>query len=337
MRQDEQNAASFRQAAQALCPRIADLLLALPVSMQAQVMEIRLRAEQPVSVWESRGTWFMTPGGPGLSPAHAVCARREDLQECFRRLCSHSVYSHEEQIRQGFLTLPGGHRAGLAGSAVCRGGAVVGMRDISGINIRIARQLPGSADTLFQTLGTLEGGLLLAGPPACGKTTLLRDIARQLSAGLRGPVRKVAVVDERGEIAGAFHGVLGSDLGPCCDVLDGFPKAAGMMQAVRVLSPEYLLCDELGGMQEAAALLESVNAGVHVIASLHAGSLSECNTRPQARALLESGAFQTIVLLEQGRPGRIAQFIKAGDLLAADRGSGAGCLGRNGGRVSAIA
>lgn len=337
MEQKEKNAARFLEAAGVLCPRLSQLLAGLPADVRAEVSEIRLRVGQPVSLWGGGSTWFVTAGGVGLTPAHAVLASRADLSESFRILCSYSVYSHQEQIRAGYVTLPGGHRAGLGGTAVIKAGEITGMRDITSLNIRVARQVDGCADELLRRVGSLEGGLLLAGPPASGKTTILRDIARQLSGGLRGPVHKVVVVDERGELCGAHQGVYGNDLGPCCDVLDGFPKAEGMLLAVRSLSPEYILCDELGGTREAAALTESVNAGACVVASIHAGSLRELASRPQAWSLLESGAFARVALLEKGRPGRLRDLIKAGDLFAQTAGRAPAGTGGNSGGMPAIA
>lgn len=337
MENSQENTCRFDQAATALCPRVKNLLLGLPAAVRIEVSEIRLRVGQPISLWGSGNTWFVSNSGVTRSPAKGICAAKSDLYESFRTLCSYSVYSHQDQIREGYVTLRGGHRAGLGGTALMHDGVVTGMRDITSINIRVARQVNGCAGELLRQIGSLRGGLLLAGPPASGKTTLLRDIARQLSSGLCGQIHKVTVVDERGELCGAHQAEYGNDLGPCCDVLDGFPKAAGMLLAIRSLSPEYLLCDELGTAQEADALVQSVNAGATVIASIHAGSLQELAARPQARALLQSGAFETVALLESGKPGRIKGLVKAGDLLAENSGGGVSALCGHSGGLSAIA
>lgn len=328
----------FDQAVGALCPRVKNLLLQLPAAVRAETSEVRLRVQRPVALWRGGRTWFVTAAhGVVQNPAAGVCAEKSDLAESFRMLCSYSVYSHQAQIREGYVTLRGGHRAGLAGTALLQNGAVTGMRDITSLNLRIARQMDGCARELLRQAGSLRGGLLLAGPPASGKTTLLRDIARQLSSGLLGEFCKVTVVDERGELCGVQQAAYGSNLGPCCDVLDGFPKAAGMLLALRTLSPEYLLCDELGTAQETEALLQCVNAGATVIASVHAGSLQELVKRPQGRALLQTGAFETIALLAHGSPGQIRALAKAGDLLAADSGSGVPAFCGDSGGLSAIA
>lgn len=323
MDQKKENACRFNQAASAMCPRIKYLLLQLPEAVRAETSEIRLRVNKPISLWSSGNTWFLTENGVTLLPERGIRAEKADIYESFRILCSYSVYSHQEQICEGYVTLHGGHRVGLGGTAVMHGNMITGMKDITSLNIRVARQMNGCADQLLQMVGNLNGGLLLAGPPASGKTTLLRDIARQLSSGVFDRINKVTVVDERGEICGACQGEYGNDLGPCCDVLDGFPKATGMLFALRSLSPEYIICDELGTQQETDALVQSVNAGTAVIASIHAGSFSELTARAQARALLQSGAFARVALLERGKPGRVKALVKAGDLLAQ---TGGGCV-----------
>lgn len=309
----------FDSAAEGVCERIKKALKALPPDVKKQAQEIRLRVNRPVTVCCPKGIYFVKEGG-GLGcivASGCISANRSDLDETFRTLCSYSVYSHENEIKNGYITLRGGHRAGICGTAVYQNGTVSGMKDISSVNIRVAREIPGSADILLNQLkDTLTGGLLLAGPPSSGKTTILRDIARQLSSGIRGNIRKVAVIDERGEIAGSYQGIPQNDVGICCDVLDGYPKAEGIMLAVRSLSPQYIICDELGSEKETRAVEQSLNAGVCVIASIHAGDLSELLRRRQAVALLETGAFAAAAVLNgSSEPGNIAGIYRAGDLL----------------------
>jgi len=214
--------------------------------------------------------------------------------------------------------MKGGHRAGICGSAVVEEGEIVNIKDISSINIRIARSLSGVADAFLKMMANKQiKGVLLAGPPSSGKTTILKDIAKQLAGGYYGYNVKVAVVDERGELGAVYAGESKNDLGISCDVLDGYPKAQGMMQAIRCLSPDLIICDEIGTEQEARAVESCLNAGVRVIASVHAAGKEELRNRPSVRRLLATGAFDSIVLLKgRGAPGVIKAVYRAADLLA---------------------
>jgi stage III sporulation protein AA len=229
---------------------------------------------------------------------------QNQLESCFYALCDYSIHTHQEDIRQGFVTLRGGHRAGISGSCVWENGQPAGIRDVSSICIRIARQKKGAADRLAAMLltGEIGGGILIVGAPGSGKTTLLRDLARQLAGGLTGTYYRVAAVDERGELGAAADGVPQNDLGVCCDLLDGFPKGEGIEIAVRTLSPDFILCDELGGAEEIEAVRQSLCRGVRMAASIHATDLDELLARPGVRELLGTGAFSHLILLGK-RPG----------------------------------
>lgn len=324
---NESSEKRFDSAAEGVCEKIRKHLRALPVDVKKQAQEIRLRVGRPVTVCCPGGIYFLRADGglSCLSVPDCICSGKDDLEESFRILCGNSIYSHEAEIRNGYVTLRGGHRAGICGTSVFQNGSISGIRDISSINIRVAREVPGCADQLLSRLkGTLDGGLLLAGPPSSGKTTLLRDIVRQLSSGTRRNICKVAVVDERGEIAGTYRGIPQNDVGLCCDVLDGCPKAEGILMAVRTLSPQVIVCDEIGSKDEVYAVEQSLNAGVCVIASIHAGSMEELKRRSQAVSLLRTGAFAVTAMLRgSGKPGEISEICKAGDLLAEAGGGNA--------------
>lgn len=307
----------FDQAAHGVCERLRSLLVKLPVQIKNDAQEIRLRAGKPVSVCCSKSTYFISQNGTPVCflKEGLALSDRIDLEESFRNICCYSVYSHQHEIKNGYITMRGGHRAGICGTAVQNAGGVGGVRDISSINIRVARQIDGAADELFEKLGNkLNGGVLLAGPPSSGKTTLLRDMARQLAGGVRGDMKKVAVIDERGELAGTHQGFAQNDLGFCCDVLDGYPKGEGILQAIRSLSPEIIICDEMGGQADIAAVEEGLNAGVIMVASIHAGCIEELKRRKQAVRLLETGAFLNIVMLgDRSSPGKITGIYTAGE------------------------
>lgn len=283
----------------------------LPLEIKARAQEIRLRSGRPIVLSLPDGPVFMTStGNPIFSPRTGLlCADRHNIAEAFRIICDCSVHSHQREIQNGFVTLRGGHRAGICGTAVTDGGFISNIRDISSINLRIARDIKGAANDIVQVIefGGHISGTLVFGPPGCGKTTVLRDLARQLSTGIHGRLYRVAVIDERGEIAATYQGQPQNDLGPCCDVLDGYPKGDGIMQAVRCLSPDIVICDEIGGEEDAKAVELSLNAGVTVIASAHAGSISELMARPQTSKLIATGAFQRAVCLSgRENPGVIS-------------------------------
>ncbi len=308
----------FHSAAAHICPRIRPALLCLPDSLTANAQEIRLRHGGPVHVcchdriYELTGTGAAEQGTT-LQP---IIATRQDMSDTLALMCAFSVYSHQNEINQGFLSLRGGHRAGLCGTAVLTDGVITGIRDISSINLRVGRQLTGCAEGLMKRiLPQLDRGFLLAGPPSSGKTTLLRDIIRLLS--LSG--RRVAVVDERGEIGAVYQGERHNDLGQNCDLLTGYPKTQGLLHAIRGLSPEFLVCDELSGTQDTEAVEQALNAGVALIATVHAGDRRDLVHKRHIRTLLETGAFASVILLSDRRtPGQIQEIYEAGELLAAD-------------------
>ncbi len=162
------------------------------------------------------------------------------VQEIRLRAARYSVYARQHELQNGFVTLRGGHRMGVCGTAVMQGGSVLNVRHISSLNLRIAREHRGCGKKLFAQLRGKSGGVLLCGAPCSGKTTLLRDLARLFSA---EDGRQTALIDERGEIAAVCDGVPQNDVG-FCDVFDGYPKAQAMEQALRSLSPQVMICDE---------------------------------------------------------------------------------------------
>lgn len=291
----------FDTALSALSDTIGDPLYRLPPSVKKDICEIRIRIHRPICLCTFDGCFFLNRDGTvsrSITP-EALTATKFDLQESFRTLCGYSVYAHQNEIQNGFVTYLCGHRVGICGTAVVEKGMITNIRDITSMNVRIAKESYGIADPLLKHLGsTLEAGLLIAGKPGCGKTTMLRDLCRQLSSGALGLPRKVALVDERGEVAGVFNGEPQNDVGVCCDVLDGYPKSEGILQAIRCLSPQLILCDELGSRQDVAAIQEGVHAGVGIITTLHAGSVEDLLRRPQAKALLKTGAFQHVAVLD---------------------------------------
>lgn len=301
-----------------LVRRFAQALLALPQAVKAQAFDIRLKAGQPVSLCTGDGIFFLKGQGSvtrNFREAEFFCGA-EDMREVFLQLCGHSVFSHENEITNGFVLAAGNCRVGICGTAVLEKGEIKNIRDISSMVFRIPREKKGCAAELFRGGIDFSGGLLLVGEPSSGKTTLLRDIVQSLSRGIYGQTRRVAVVDERCEIAGNF------DLGPCADVLRGYPKQVGISMALRSLSPELLVCDELSHL-ELEAVTKALYSGVPLIASVH-GAQKNLLKKAAVWEMLENHIFETVVFLSgRGSPGAIEKICGAGELLeAVGRGIG---------------
>ncbi len=290
------------------CQRLEQLLRFLPEPIAAVLngmddktkeatQEIRLRAGRPLSLTIRGSQFFVRPQGTCMLPREdCIMVTAKEVEDCFFALCHHSVYSHHEELKEGYLMLEGGHRAGVCGTVTFKEGRIETVRDISSLNIRVAKEVPQVADELIKQF--IGGGVLICGGPGSGKTTLLRDVARQLAGGAAGRCLKVAVIDSRGEIAAVTHGVPMADLGSTADVITACPKAKGIEMALRTLCPDVIVFDELGDLEEVAAVEQSFHAGVTVIATAHAGSLEDLHRRPQIRRLLENDTIRQVVFCQ---------------------------------------
>lgn len=293
---------------------IREMLSPLPEQVTARAEEIRIREGRPLEVGYGGGDYtFVAPRGETTrDPAAAYRATQDDCRRLLDRITNHSLYTMEEELRRGYITVSCGHRIGLAGQALLEQGAVRGLKHISGFNVRIARQVIGVSEALLpqlwnDELGTLHHTLIVS-PPQRGKTTLLRDVARAVSCGgwvkdnaaVRS--RKVGIVDERSEIAACLDGAPSFDVGPRTDVLDGCPKAEGMMMMIRALSPDVLVVDELGRTEDTGAVLEALHAGISVVATAHGRGVDDARLRPTLRPLFDAHVFRRIVVLAASGP-----------------------------------
>lgn len=282
----------------------------------AEVEEIRVRVGQPLLLQGSGRDIFLNALGVPCRQKEAYLVSRQDLALTLERVTQSSLYAAEEELKQGFFTLPGGHRVGIAGEAILRGKEVQTLKHISALNFRLAREIRGSARGVIPFLLKSDGDFchtLMLSAPRAGKTTLLRDLIYLLSTGipelgLRG--QTVGVVDERGELAGMRQGIPTYNLGPRTDVLDGCPKGIGMSMLVRSMAPQIIAVDELGHPDDVSALADALRTGVKILATAHASSWDEALHRPILKILFTEKVFTRIVLLNrQHGPGTIAGII----------------------------
>ena len=291
---------------------IRDILERAQVDFE-QVQEIRLRVRGPLLMVSGGREYYLTGDGRlsgEMEQAHVVS--REEIRETMEYISSHSLYAFEEEVRQGFLTIQGGHRVGIAGKTILDDGGIRSMKYISFINIRLSHQIRGCADPVMPYL--YENGqvlhTLIISPPRCGKTTLLRDIVRQLSNGsCRQPGVTVGVVDERSEIGACCQGVPQNELGIRTDVLDCCPKARGMMMLIRTMSPAVVAVDEIGSREDLEAMEYVMNCGCKLVATVHGASVEDIKQKPVLRRLVQERMFvRYIVMDSRGGVGHVSQI-----------------------------
>lgn len=308
----------FDRTTKNLPDSIGEMLRLLPQEERAEAQEIRLRTAKPLSIVIKGDSYFLSKKGALtlLPESDAFIVTGEHLEECFLRLCSYSVHSHQEEIKQGFVTTDEGDRAGICASAVVGRDGTVTYRDLSSINIRISREAVGCTRGVLRLVDPLKG-VLIAGMPSSGKTTMLRDVIRTVSIGETGRILKVAVVDERYELSAAVRGVPRYDLGLCSDVICGQNKAQSIEQAIRTLSPQVIACDEIGSQEEIKALDAGLCCGVAFFATVHCGGRQDLFDSEKVRQLMDTGAFGYILLLDSPRyPGRATYIYTREDYYA---------------------
>lgn len=275
------------------------------------ICEVRLRINQPALLVAPTKKYFIGENSIITSCNNAVFITKQEIEECFNKLCHYSVYSYKDCINSGFITLDG-CRVGICGNAVIKDGEIYSVNNISSLNFRLAKQVKTSAAQLLQTIYTdLFESVIIIGSPSSGKTTLLREICRLISSGYNNDYLKCAVIDEREEIAAVSDGVNGFDVGINTDVLSAYPKKEGIIIALRTLSPEVIFLDEIGSVKEARCITEGLNSGVKFVCTLHANNFEEAQKREQCRLLFESGFFKWAVCLGKGENlGKIKEIKK---------------------------
>ena len=261
-----------------------------------ELEEIRLRLGLPLILQYRDGTFFLNDKGQTvLIGENLFTVTKQDIEEAVELISHSSLYAHENDIKNGYITISGGNRVGIAGNAILKDNHVSSLKDISALNYRIAHEIIGSSDRLMDIITDVNRikSTLIISPPECGKTTLLRDIIRNIS----NMKLKVSVIDERCEITASFNGHSGYDLGYCCDILTGAPKDEGMLMMLRSMSPHVIATDELGTAEDILAVKKIVNSGVSVVATIHGQNEAQLRKRTDISQLLDF--FECFIVLSR--------------------------------------
>lgn len=274
---------NFNDILEKLPESIRKELETLPKEIINEIEEIRLRCGQnPIVLYKTKEKILSS------------ITSKEDLQNTLNALIKYSYYAFEEDLAKGFVTIKGGHRIGICGKAVVTDNVPTLIKEISSMNIRFAKEIKGIANILIPIIikDNEPVNTLIVSPPGCGKTTLLRDIARVLS--IRGI--KVAICDERSEIAGMYDSIPSFDLGPRTDIIDGCNKRYGISMLIRTMSPQVIITDEIGDRYDVEAINQCTNAGVKIITSIH-GSNKEDLLKSKINQLISENTFENIIYL----------------------------------------
>lgn len=269
-----------------------------------KIEEIRLRINRPLIVSFNNKDYFYDEKNNSLTEKieNSYKVLKEDIEQTFQIMCKYSVHSFIDDIKKGFITLNGGHRVGLVGKVIIEDREVKNIKNISSLNIRISREIIGCSDKIISHIRSSNKiyNTLIISPPQCGKTTLLRDIVRNLSdgnesLGFKGV--KVALIDERNEISGSYLGVSQMDLGCRTDIIETCPKEIGIMMLLRSMSPNVIVTDEIGSIEEIKSLYTALNGGVNLITTVHGNSIEDIKERKELSSLLDKELFKKVIIL----------------------------------------
>ncbi|MHC6179441.1 stage III sporulation protein AA [Clostridium sp. JNZ X4-2] len=252
-----------------------------------------------------------------LGTKEVVCEyvpRLEDLKIIIQRMSNYSIYAFEEEIKQGYITIKGGHRVGICGRCIIEKGEVKTIKDIASINIRICREIMKCSDSIMKFL--LKGdeiiNTIIISPPKGGKTTLVRDIVRNISEGIQSiglTGKKVCVIDERSEIGASFNGVPQMNVGVRTDVLDGCPKSQGIIMAIRSMSPDVIVCDEIGTYKDMESILTALNSGISLIVTIHGYGIEDLYGRPVFKSIVENKIFKRAIVLSSRKGSGTVEYV----------------------------
>ena len=268
------------------------------------IEEIRLRNNRPVVI---------RTGLKNMILEHIVTT--EELLETFQNVCEHSIYSYQKQICEGFITIKGGHRVGITGNCAIENGKIININYISSLNFRIAKERKGCSNKILNYIidnGEILNTLIIS-RPGCGKTTMLRDLVRNISSGVSQynlTPKTCGVVDERGEIASMYKGIPQNDVGILSDVIDNVSKSDGMKMLVRSMSPDVIICDEIGSYEDMEAIEYAMCSGVKGIFTAHGNNLVDLLNNNEIRNLMDKKIIELIIILDEKMLGEVKNIYK---------------------------
>ena len=270
-----------------------------------KVDEIRIRVDKPV---------ILKVGVNDIIVNYKVSS--DEILNLFQVCCSNSIYTYQNQICGGFITIPGGHRVGISGSVVVKDGKVTNITNLYSLNIRIAKEIPNCSMPLLQYVIDIEQNTvfntLIVSSPGAGKTTMLRDIVNKISNGMPEINFKgvnVSVIDERGEISAMHKGVPQNDIGIRTDVLDNVPKVLGIRMVIRSLAPQVVIADEIGNKDDAEIINYAICSGVKGIFTAHGSCFTDLKLNPEINKLINLKIFERIIFLDSFKKGNIKNVI----------------------------
>lgn len=281
------------------------------------IEEIRLRSQKPLILNANNKDYFYNINSNKLDKRmnSPYIVSKEDIEQTFQIICKYSIHSFMDDIKKGFITLRGGHRVGLVGKVIVEDGQVKNIKHISSLNIRVSREIIGCSDKILKHVikgDNQVNNTLIISPPQCGKTTLIRDIVRNLSNGneeygFKGI--KVALIDERNEISGSYLGSSQMDVGIRTDIIETCPKDLGIVMLLRSMSPNLIVTDEIGSLDEIKALYTALNGGVSLITTVHGDSIEDIKNRKEMSNLLDQDLFKKVIILSAKKgPGTIEKI-----------------------------